>query len=192
MHITLVNMTQIVANAQTISVIASLLCGGFATYLLLHYRTLYPAASKVILACTLMLTAAFVETVRHVSAVQPDGSIMLLDHSIPIAMGACVASMAFGLLMILLVRNHDRLVSTVRRTFRETTSVVRNESMTRLTRTQRFRIIEKSNIEDILVTLNLITSPSTTRLLRAVNIAGWGLVVANLCFIAVIEFTNHL
>lgn len=192
MNFTPVNYTQVIDHAQLISVTASLLCGGFSSYLILRYRSIYPAANKFLLWCIVILSVLFLETARHTAIAAETGRIMLADHGMVLALGACVVSISFGLLLVLMVWNHDRLVATIRRTFKETTCIATDTHCMRYTRTQRIRILEKTNVEDILKTLNLITSSSSLRLLKTMNLVGWGLIVANLCFMAVIELGNHL
>ena len=190
MHFSLVNASQVVMHAQIVSVLAAMVCGVFSVYLLTVYRTVYPTSSKLVLMCTLLLSVIFLEKTRHM-AFACVGELTAA-HITVTAIGSCFASMAFGLVTILVIMNHDRLIRTIRHTFSETTSIVRSAKISRLTVTQMFRIIEHSDFDDTLRVLNLINKPCTGRLLKLITVIAWGLIAANICFVIVMELSSHL
>lgn len=185
MHFSLVTLTQIVNNAQLLAEAATVLCGVFTVYMLCRFHRFYTAGNRCLLSAVVLLCMFCLEGLLHMSALSG-------DHAEHIATVACRISVCAGLLILFIVVNHDRLVNTVRGEFTETTSMVKSSRITRLTRTQELKLVEISNCNAMLDTLDLLSSYHTKHLLKTMWLVGWGLVLANMTFLTILFIMGHI
>lgn len=185
MDFSLVTFSQISEHAQMLSMFSSAVCMGFAAVMIFRYHKFYTTSTQLLLYSIVAVCLFCLEGSRHMS-------LLTVEHISHVTAMSCRTTMCTGLFMVLMAINHDRLISSVRREFTETTSIVEIHQISHLTRTQQIKIVENSDYNDMLETLNLITSSRTKRLLKTMKMVGWTLIISNLCFLAMIEAARYL